>query len=790
MRHSSNSPKEAPFPENEDLELPMPLEQSPQALGTSRREESHTSPPTSLVPLQDLLGELCSLMLETESPDEQHCSSQERDVLCHTNPQDEVSVSPTQPKAAAPSVSYHGGDAGPMLYPTSAGPSNATFLGLQSAQALLRSTLESLAESSQILQPNERRNRSNLLLQNFIMGVRRKNVAVCKSCHKQVKIGREDGLAKLGAAPLLVHLLFYHPVIVSKIPTFQKRIAWAAAQLQTADEASVGERAHWGPTHPMVALLNTECTLMLVDGMFACKVVDKLCFRTYVSLLVPKWKMPQERFFSKQAMPALDKHIGDAINRELSKSPCPVVHFTIDGWASGPTTGYIFLIAHWVADNDGVLCRHQAALAIRDMKQSNFTEVISSNLITVRANWLHRLRLEIGYVVADNSTITKEVKDSCLGHVPPLDHCLNVLLRVVMAKVAVEDTAIAKLLHTLRDICRHFQQSQTATCLLCELHSKHDLPHEKLLQELPTTWQAILRMLQCLLAQERVFRPFLKEHTDLRLTAADWKLMHHLTHLLKPFDDTITMVRKKTANLGQILHQLYLLGSGIKGCLQQLQRLKDAAADAAVPFASELMQSLENSKHLRLIRENTLYQNATFLHPQFRECVFIYPKEDVERGRECVRERMILLTKEEYLRKLSSGHATSSSPRRTDPSKATEVARKELESYLQDEIDPTQLNLDPLVYWNAKRHTWPSLSVVALQYFSCPPTTVYSEMVFNISSCIQSDKLERDNSALISVNRDWRSAEFRVPPATAETMGAHPSTEGKEMESLLARVAD
>ncbi|XP_053104244.1 zinc finger BED domain-containing protein 4-like [Hemicordylus capensis] len=765
MRCSSNSPKEVPFPENEDLEPPMPLEKSPQALGTSGREET-TNSPSLLMQLQDLFSELRSIMSETESPGEQLCSSQEGDGLCSTNPQDEVPVPPTEPKAAALSASYHGGDAGPMLYPTSADQSNATFLGLQSAQTLLRGAHTSVAEqgeSSQSLQPNERGTRSRLLLQHFIMGVTEENVAVCKSCHKQVKIGREDGLAKLGTAPLLVHLLFYHPNIAAQMPTLQKRTILAAAQMSTADEASVGKRAHWGPIHPMVALLNTEFTLMLADGMFACKVVDKPCFRGFMSLEVPKWKMPRERFFSKQAVPALEKHIGDAINRELSKSPCPVVHFTIDGWASGPTTGYIFLIAHWVADNDGVLCRCQAALAICDMKQSNFTEVISGNLIIVKANWLHRLRLEIGYVVADNSTITKEVKDSCLGHVPPLDHCLNVLLRVVMAKVAVEDAPIAKLLHTLQDICSHSQRSQAAACLLHELQSKHGLPHEKLPQELPMRWQTTLCVLQLLLAQERVFRPFLKEHTDFWLTAADWKLMHHLTHLLKPFDDTITMVRKKTANLGQILHQLYLLESGIKGCLQQLQGLKDAAADAAVPFASELLQSLENSKHLRLIRENTLYQNATFLHPQFRECVFIYPKEDVERGREHVKERVILLTKEEYLRNLSSGHATSSSPRRTDPSKATEVARKELESYLQDEIDPTQLNLDPLVYWNAKQHTWPSLSVVALQYFSCPPTTVYSEMVLNISEWIRSDKLQ-GSFALISLNRDWISAEFRVPP--------------------------
>ncbi|XP_053104256.1 zinc finger BED domain-containing protein 4-like [Hemicordylus capensis] len=768
MRRFSNHPEEAPIPEDKDPVSPVPLEYSLPAPGASGKEESHTDPPSSREQLEDLLGKQLSLLSEKETSDVQPCHSEE-DELCSANPKNAVPVPLAQPGAASFSASsvesHHGSDADPATYHTSAGASNASVFGLQSVQDMLQGAHASTAkqvEPSQSLQSKQRRTRS-VIFQQFERHRTETNVAVCKLCQRQVKLSSQENFKRLGTATLLVHLELYHSLIAITIPALQKQTAWAAAQLQPAGESKKSE--HWGPTHPMVALYNTEFTLMLADITHPCPLLDS-GFHEFILLEVPKWKVPPFSFFATQAMPALECSLVAAIKQGLREALCPLVHFTIDGWEIVPTVCFICFIAHWVVDKDGILCRRQAVLGLLKVQQSDIAGRISRFLKGMSEYWLHPLQLEVGYVAADYSQIAKAVENGCLAHIPSLAYCLNMLTHVVMIKVAGEDASLAKLLYTLQEICRHFQQSEAA---VSELQSKHGLPREQLPQEPPATWRAILRVMQLLLAQECAFHEYL-EKAGCNLAPEDWRFMQHLIHLLKQFDDTITTVRKENVTLGQILHALQMLESGVKGYLQELQGLEDAAA--VVPLATELLKSLGNSKHLQCLRENTLYQNAAFLHPHFRECVWIYPKGDVEQGREHVKERVILLTEKEYLRNVSSGHATCSSSGGTiDPSIATEVARKELESYLQDKIDPTKLDLDPMVYWNTKRHTWPSLSVVALQYFSCPPTTVYSDKVLGNECLIGAEKIT-SRLSLISLNRDWRVAEFRVP--MAETVAANP----------------
>ncbi|XP_053104214.1 zinc finger BED domain-containing protein 4-like [Hemicordylus capensis] len=711
-------------------------------------------------------------------------SQEEQEAFCLSNPQDTIMLPATHPGTtllSASSAEGHHGTAGGPMQCMSAGTGDAAILEHKSGQVLFPGEHISGAEqmeTSHSLQPKQRKSSPDTW-QQFDTQSTEKHVAVCKICHAEVRLPTEGGYNSLDTDPVFVHLVIYHPDHVSQEAALQKQTDLAVVPSQPSDLAvvpsqpsdlavvpsqptvqrSVEELEPWGPTHPMAMLFNTEYTWMLVEKMIPCSLVDDTHYQVFMRLRAPQWKMPGQSFFKWQAVPALENNIMKAIEQGLKRSLCSVVHFTISSWIRSPHTGYMSLTAHWLMDTDGILSRHQAVMAMCVVRPSNMTEIIPRRLKEVRDKWLHHLQLQLGYVATDICTVGKAIEESCLGPIPCVADCLNQVMQTVMEK---KEAPIEWLLQTLQEICRYFQLSQKARSCLSELQSQYGLPQEQLPQKVPSAWKEILNMLQ-FLVQEHAFCTFLKESPDLVLTLQDWRLMHHLACLLTPFEDTIMTIRKESASLGQILHELHSLESRIKGHFELLQQERELAAVASTHLASELLQALESSKDLGIVRENIIYQSAAFLHPSFRDHINKYLRGDVELIREQLKERVIEQTKKEYLRNLSSSPWSDETIDQFLSSKASEVARRELESYLQDNMDPLQLDVDPLVYWNAKRHMWPFLSVVALEYFSCPPTTVYSKKFLGIVNLLTPGSYW-ERLAFMSLNRDWLPVEFRVPP--------------------------
>ncbi|XP_053104227.1 zinc finger BED domain-containing protein 4-like [Hemicordylus capensis] len=779
MRRFRESLEETPFPEDGDREPPRPSEPSLQTPRTQDREGSPTVPPSSEVQPEDMESPLLALKLSdmqwvpleaeahfcltgildiipliSASGTESHPASAEYPLLSHlTDPADAalVPVQPMHPRTARLSSSSagrpHSSDGGPGLHSMSAGPGDATVLENQSGHALFPGVHASAAyqaETSYILPPKQRKTSSDVW-QHFVMHRTEKNVALCNL---------NSDRSSLGTAPLCGHLVTCHPLVVSPEQT-----ALSAAQLQPGVE----DLEPWDPTHPTVAEYNTKCAWVLVENMLPYSLVDNTEFREFMHLLAPKWRVPGQSYFKWQAVPALERELIKAIEQEMRKSLCPVVHFTTGIWPINLITCYVAFIAHWLMDNDGILCRHQAMLAVCETQYSKMTETISQKLKEMRVKWFHPLQLTLGYVASPTRTLAKVVEESSMGPLLCLSQCLNRLIKSVIAN---QHSPIAPLLQSLGKISMHFEQSPEARCHLRELQLLYGVCEELLKEEMPKPSSYLHFRLQYFLDQQDVFSAYLKENPGLELAPGDWRLMHHLLHLLKPFVDTLTAIRKENASLGQILHELQLLESNIKGYFQLLQQETDAPV-AAIHLVSELLQSLESSQDLGIIRESIPYQTATFLHPRFKDHICKYLRGDVKLRREQLKERLIEQVKKEYLRHMKTDRATSPLPGEAIPqSKVTEVAGQELESYLQDEIDPTQLDVDPLVYWNAKRHTWPSLSVVALQYFSCPPTTMHWEKLLS-TNCSMTSVRFQEKLAFLSVNRDWIPTEFRVPCPTA-----------------------
>ncbi|XP_053103927.1 uncharacterized protein LOC128323950 [Hemicordylus capensis] len=424
---------------------------------------------------------------------------------------------------------------------------------------------------------------------------------------------------------------------------------------------------------------------------------------------------------SGQALPPVEhaasneqtlEHISRAIKQDLRKFLCPIVHFTINYWETGPTTGCLVFIAHWAVNNGSILCRRQAVMIMCEAEQSNLTEIILQRVKRARDKWFHPMQLQVGYVVTPTMAVPQAVGDCCLGwFASPVD-CLGQLIKGVMEKVRNEDFLILWVWQVLCKVSIHFEQSPVAHKRLRELQLLCRLPQELLHEKMPKPSNNLFLFLEFLLARRKAFSALEPEIPGLFFTRQDWCLMRHLACLLKPFEETITAIQKEDANLGQVLPELQLLEDKVKRCFLLLQHESDVTVSAAATrFATELLKSLENHSKLGIDRENLLYQTATLLHPCFRDHIHKYLKGDIEKKKWELKVWVTQQIEKEYFN-LSSVYVTPS---------LTETASQELESYLQDNIDPAFLHMDPLVYWIKKRDIWPSLSMVAFRYFSCPP---------------------------------------------------------------------
>ncbi|XP_053103912.1 zinc finger BED domain-containing protein 4-like [Hemicordylus capensis] len=453
------------------------------------------------------------------------------------------------------------------------------------------------------------------------------------------------------------------------------------------------------------------------------------------------------------------EHIGRAIKQDLRKSLCTMVHFTINYWETAPTTGCLLFIAHWAVNNGSILCRRQAVMIMCEAEQSNLTETILQRVKRARDKWFHPMQLQVGYVVTPTMAVPQAVGDCCLGwFASPVD-CLGQLIKGVMEKVTKVDSHMLWVWQFLCKVSIHFEQSPVAHKRLRELQLLCGLPQELLHEKIPTPSNNLFLFLEFLLARQKAFSALELEIPGLFFTHRDWCLMHHLACLLKPFEETITAIRKEDANLGQVLPELQLLEDKVKGCFPLLQQESEATVSAAATrFATELLKSLENHSKLGIDRENLLYQTATLLHPCFRDHIHKYLKGDMEKKKLELKFWVTQQIEKEYLN-FSSAYATPS---------LTETASQELESYLQDNIGPAFLQMDPLVYWIKKKYIWPSLSTVAFQYFSCPPAPLILREGLGIEDLIIAGRCEV-RVALNRLNRNWIAVGSGVSNTSTET---------------------
>lgn len=237
---------------------------------------------------------------------------------------------------------------------------------------------------------------------------------------------------------------------------------------------------------------------------------------------------------------------------------------------------------------------------------------IAHKLKVVIDSWLHPLGITTGYVAADAAPVILEVlRDSRMRHIPPIAHCLDVVVMSSLAKVSGE---MQEALNAARAICSHFQHCADIRNKLRDVQRQYTMPPHRLVQDVPMLWNSTLYMVQRLCEQRWAITDCLKGNSDLLLTPRQWGLLKGLSGALRPFEEVTRLLTSEDSTLGQVLPLLRF----VEKILVKLKQVSPAGSPSCLLLA-ELFSQLRNSKELRRIQGNVVYWAASYLDPRFRD---------------------------------------------------------------------------------------------------------------------------------------------------------------------------
>ncbi|XP_077186386.1 zinc finger BED domain-containing protein 6-like [Paroedura picta] len=631
--------------------------------------------------------------------------------------------------------------------------------------------------------------------------------------HPFLVVPKKDGAASPGMVAAM------EKVPPNLMPTLDPAPAGveSTASQPTADEML--ERIRYLPPSDPVALQYSRfLTEYLAEGMLPYSAVEEPSFRKMLKHLQPTWRVPGRDYFATRAVPALSAAIRTALQRELGRSVDSAVHLAVSMWTSRSRQSYMSVTAHWVSDTVGVLVRRHATLAVCGLEESPPAGRVACKMKAVIGEWLGPLRREAGCVACDGgATVEKAVADSSLHPVPCVSRCLDLVVERVLEQAG---TAVDRVLEKARKVIGHLQSSSKARRRLAALQALHGLPQERMSldEQDPVGWNATLAMAEQFSTHRRAIDDYLTENREIigqGLESRDWRLMQDVARLLEVFKEATGVVLPgDSATLGHVLPLLRVIEGYVEDFLDRARQRGDEGT-AAAQLASDLLQAMNDSGQLRAVKGNIRYQAASFLDPRFKDSMSRFLAGDPDSQIEAVKEHVIQLTTTEARLKYtplnrsacfvegslaleeaplsplpSTGRASSQSspdgiwtkwcvrlglakaPHSSagSPPDAALVAREEVGAYLRDYTGHIGANTDPLLYWQEKRHVWPSLFLVALRYVSCPPSSTCSKMLFSAAVPDLSANLDRlsphtaEVLSFIRMNRQWIPESFTAPP--------------------------
>uniref|UniRef100_A0A8C5M8S6 BED-type domain-containing protein n=1 Tax=Leptobrachium leishanense TaxID=445787 RepID=A0A8C5M8S6_9ANUR len=492
--------------------------------------------------------------------------------------------------------------------------------------------------------------------------------------------------------------------------------------------------------------LNFQIAKMLAVDMLPYQFVEGRGFRELMSTVAPHWEIPSQKYFSQKAVPQVHSLVMECIGKELGQNECRKVHISVSVWTSLQSMDHMVLRAHWVSFHEvsfpaatssiiskwcksSSFFRKHAALCMqsfnsREQKPSD----VLCKLRGVIDTWVSPQSLHVGFVTADNDpNVVTAIHQGGMVHVPCFAHVLN----TVVTQFLDNSSKLQEMLQSARKMCSHFHHSPAAQNALSTLQVNNNLPRHQLIEGEGTGWRSTLQMLKRLHEQRKAINDYIMDfRRPLKgesMTPAQWNLMNATCTVLNVMEEATLLVSRHDACLSQTVDR----------CKEVLIR-KVIDEERRSGVANKLNCSSPESN-----------AQPSLLDTKREDMDHCSNRDDMGTAGSL----WDLLPQYGIVAKFDSQE------------RKLQTASKMVTAYLLDS-NFVEAHTDPLVFWENRRRQWPSLSLIAVEYLSCPASATCSSSYVNETGYFeQQAKLSPPNMDVLSflkMNQHWIPDDYRL----------------------------
>jgi hypothetical protein len=463
--------------------------------------------------------------------------------------------------------------------------------------------------------------------------------------------------------------------------------------------------------------------------------------RKFFEVFDPRFRVPSRSTFLTRLVPIMASDVVDSIKARLSAAR--EVSVTLDAWKKN-SQSLICVNIHSIVEVEGSAgFRHETdAIALDNLGKSH-------SAVNMKA-WLDAKLLEfmspaavdrISSISSDNASNMVKLGESY--NCPWIGCAIHLLQLVLMRDCKLLSIGVVK---RARDLVSSMKRNSAIASALRKNRISLTL-------DCATRWNSTFHLLQTLYSKRHEVAALLVDVGDLiPLTTGEYTQIQILIELTKPFYDATLLLSK--ANM-TTLSAVFVFAKKIHDFAIRSIGLA-STYESKFPNFLEFASAMETGMRTRfagVLSATSMYAQAAFLDIRYKTSfpdIFSATAAAVEVSAASLHTVPDLPAQEPLVTNtgLLVCDLTSPTPAACQPVASTIHA--ELESYkLLRATASNQIEVDPLVFWNQLRETYPRLTALALHLFVRQGTTVSVERRFSMANDLFTKKRNRLNNTTL-----------------------------------------
>ena len=501
-------------------------------------------------------------------------------------------------------------------------------------------------------------------------------------------------------------------------------------------------------------------------------IVEDEGFKNLINYLKPNYPFPSRNYLTERIMPSIYESAWEYVKDVVNKAMHIVI--TTDIWSSKSKDQFISCTAHGVYENfdQQVVVLHVKPFADNHTAE-NISEIMKSmvNEFDIPSKKIHAIVHDNAANMIAGMALTEFSSLTCFLHTTQL----------VISDCIFEQRYINDIIAKLRNLASHFSRSPLAHQKLRDIQKRIKKKELKPMGDVSTRWDSTCLMFDRSLLIKDEISIYLNENANncsVQLNENEWAMVLKMSKLLKIFRDMTVKMSHKYANSSDIIPQIltfkhyvtsvFMISqlSGLGTILDELKSVMETRYDTYMenpncilatyldpryrnkPFKNEGPESSRNMNSIektvieefvkydneRLRREETLVGAARDAPNEDNADTNITDQtqgglNDADFNMDEWTEANLLGDDVTDAPPHQSGSSSEIVPQQPDTLARLTIVN-EISHY--NKLPKLDRNEDSFKWWKEHKVPFPSLSVLAAKYLSCPPSSVESERIFSI----------------------------------------------------------